>query len=67
MVEQVAWSFSKTTLMEPFRRLLKPKSVFAWDESLQEAFVRARAEIVQLVADGVHSFRTGPWLALVTD
>ena len=67
LIEQVAWSFSKTTLMEPFRKLLKPKSVFAWDDDLQGAFERARTEIVKLVASGVQSFATGSCLALVTD
>ena len=38
LVEQVSFAFSKTSLMEPFRVLLKPKSEFAWTEPMQQAF-----------------------------
>ena len=67
LVEQVAFGFSKTRLMEPFRDLLQPKKVFGWSEELQSAFDRARSEIVRLVVDGVKSFQLGKWLCLVTD
>lgn len=52
LVEQVAFSFSKTALMEPFRYLLKPKSSFVWTPQMQEAFDMARQEIVELVEGG---------------
>ena len=67
LVEQVAFSFSKTRLMEPFRDLLQPKQKFAWSEELQAAFDMAKTEIVRLVVDGVKSFQLGKWLCLVTD
>ena len=44
LVEQVAFSFSKTELMEPFRQLLQPKQAFFWSEEMQVAFEKAKAE-----------------------
>ena len=67
LVEQVAFSFSKTSLMEPFRELLHPKQVFTWNETLQQAFETAKTEIVNLVVKGVKSFKLGEWICLVTD
>ena len=67
LVEQVAWGFSKRELMEPFRALLKPKSVFAWTPDLQLAFEAARNKISSMVVKGVKSFKLGRWLCLVTD
>ena len=34
LIEQVAWGFAKTNLMEPFRDLLKKKTEFAWTDEL---------------------------------
>ena len=67
LVEQVAWGFAKTELMQPFRDLLKKKTEFAWSDTLEIAFGKAKEEIVQLVARGVKSFRPGNCLCLVTD
>ena len=67
LVEQVAFSFSKTSLMEPFRELLQPKMVFCWSDELQKSFEAAKAEIVRLVVSGVKSFKLGEWLCVVTD
>ncbi len=67
LVEQVSFAFSKTTLMEPFRALLKPKSEYCWTEGMQAAFERAKAEITSIVAAGVKSFVLGNKLCLVTD
>ena len=56
LVEQVAFSFSKSKLMEPFRPLLKAKADFFWTDELQHAFQTAGDEIVKLVKKGVRSF-----------
>ena len=67
LIEQVAFAFSKTRLMEPFRELLKPKSVFNWTEEMEVAFGKAKQEICQLVVAGVKSYVTGSKFCLVTD
>jgi hypothetical protein len=67
LIKQVAFSFSKNTLMDPFRNLLKKNSVYKWDDSMQEAFETAKVEIVRLVAEGVTSFQIDSHICIVTD
>ena len=57
LVEQVAWAFSKTEVMFPFRELLKKGSSFCWIQELQDAFRKAKEKIVDLVKEGVKSFK----------
>lgn len=67
LIEQVAFAFSKTSLMEPFRGLLSKKGTFAWSEEMEVAFTRARDQIMRLMEKGVTVFVAGQWLCLVTD
>ena len=55
--EQVAFTFAKTELMQPFRKLLVKNAAYSWDQSMQDAFVRAKSEISKLVSKGVSSFK----------
>ena len=59
LIEQVAYAFAKSNLMDPFRPLLKKNSVFAWSPELQESFTTAKKEILSLIQDGVKSFKLG--------
>ena len=38
MVNQVSYAFSMSSVMEPFRHLLKPENAFVWSPLLQECF-----------------------------
>ena len=67
LVEQVAWAFSKTALMLPFRELLSKKESFLWTTELQTAFETAKEEIAGVVEKGVKAFKLGEQLCLVTD
>ena len=67
LVEQVAFRFSKSQLMEPFRPLLKPKAKYIWSPELQRSFEAAKSEIVKLVKLGVRTFQLGLWTCVVTD
>ena len=54
MVNQVAYSFSMSSVMDPFRHLLKPYSwstSFVWTDELVEKFDLAKEEIVKAVTD----------------
>ena len=53
LVEQVSFAFAKTELMSPFKPLLKKDSTFAWSQQLQDAFDKAKVEIVAIVKKGV--------------
>ena len=78
MVNQVAYSFSMSSMMEPFRHLLKPdawSSSCVWTEELVEQFNIAKEEIVKAVTNGVKFFDverqtcldTGNWSLPVVD
>ena len=56
LVNQVAWAFSLGPVMQPFRDLVKPSSKFVWDQSLEEAFQKSKAQIIDLVKDGISIF-----------
>ena len=70
MVNQVAYSFSMSSMMEPFRHLLKPDSWTSscvWSEELVEKFDLAKEEIVRAVTDGVKHFDVNRQTCLATD
>ena len=56
LVNQVAWPFSLGPVMQPSRDLVKPCSKFVWDQSLEEAFQQSKAQIIDLVKDGISTF-----------
>ena len=56
LINQVAYCFSTSTTMAPFRHLLSPSTPFSWSEDLQKAFLASKMEIVRMVEEGVHSF-----------
>ena len=56
LVNQVAWAYSLGPLMQPFRDLIKAKSEFVWNASLQEAFLESKKVIIDLVREGVSTF-----------
>ena len=56
LVNQVSYAFSSSTVMEPFRHLLKPGNTFAWSPVLQDLFMLAKQEIVDTVRNGVKHF-----------
>ena len=61
------YAFVKSTLMDPFRPLLKKNSEFAWSQDLQKAFDKAKLDIVALIKEGLKSFTLGAWTCVVTD
>ena len=67
MVEQVAWAFSKTAVMEPMRPLLSPNSKFVWTQKINNAFESSKAEIINAVKCGVRSFNPGLVTCIATD
>ena len=56
LVEQVAWAFSKMEEMAPFRPLLSPKAQYCWTDDMEEAFIRAKIQIVDKVRKGIATF-----------
>ena len=56
LIEQVSFAFSKTEIMAPFRHLLSPKTQFTWDDHLEQAFEKGKAEVIEKVIEGINSF-----------
>ena len=66
-MNQAAYSFSKTDIMMPFRRLLKKGSQFEWTTELDDALRAAKVEIVKEIRKGVRIFDKGRTTCLATD
>ena len=67
LVNQVAYAFSMTTTMLPFRDLLKPSQPFRWDEGLQHAFEESKLTILKEISHGVQIFDKSKPTCLATD
>ena len=67
LVQHVAFTFSETAVMDPFRELLSKKRPFYWDSVLDETFQRSKEEIVRLSKAGVRAFDLNKPTCLATD
>ena len=67
LVNQCSYAFTASKVMQPFRHLLKPSTIFQWTEELQEAFVAAKQNIVEQVMEGIKIFEVGRHTCLATD
>ena len=53
LVKQVDFTFSMAYIMAPFNHLLSVKTKFVWSQEMNNAFEKAKLEIVQAVSDRV--------------
>ena len=72
LVNQVSYTFSMSSVMEPLRLLLKPDtwspgSRFSWTAQLENSFIKAKEEILKAICDGVKYFDVKRWTCLATD
>ena len=56
LVRQVAYAYSLTKELAPFRELLKTGNKFHWDPSLEKLFQESKQRIVGNVSAGITSF-----------
>ena len=64
LVQQVAYCFSKTKPMNPFRAFLARNKRFDWQPFMTELFLKTRKKIADMVREGVKGFVMGkPTLA----
>lgn len=56
LVNQVAWAYAISPVMQPFRDLIKPNQHFYWDSNLDNLFESSKNVLINLVKDGVQSF-----------
>ena len=67
LVNQAAYSFSKCSVMNPFRELLKKGSQFTWNDNLEKAFNAAKKVIIGKIEQGVRIFEKDRKTCLATD
>ena len=67
LVNQVSHYAKLSDLMAPFKPFLSPKVRFQWNDELEDAFVKARKEIVAAIKEGVEIFEPGRTTALSPD
>ena len=67
LVNQVSYAFSMADKMLPFRELLKPGSLFYWDEQLNALFEESKTLIINEIERGVQIFDKQRPTCLATD
>ena len=67
LVNQVAYTFSKNHIMEPFRELLKKGREYYWDDHMELLFQRSKEEIVRQAEEGVRAYDLNKPTCLSTD
>ena len=67
LVNQVAWAYSVSNVMQPFREMVKSNSKFYWDEQLEEIFNKSKDLLLNQVTKGIRSFDVNKTTCLQTD
>ena len=67
MVNRVSYAFSMSSVMEPFRYLLKPGNAFVGSPLLRECFEDAKRNIISAVKEGVQHFEVNRPTCVATD
>ena len=67
LINQVAYTFSMTERMAPFRHLLQPKTPFVWSDELDALFDECKHIIAREIEHGVKIFDPNRPTCLTTD
>ena len=67
LINQVAYAFSASSRLLPFRSLLKPNTPFEWTSELQQIFEESKAIILSEIEEGVRIFDKTKPTCLATD
>ena len=65
-MNQVAWTYAISPVMQPFQELVKHNSSFTWDNKLNQLFVNSK-DIISEVQEGIHTFDPQQHTCLQTD
>lgn len=58
LVNQAAWSYSISPIMEVFRELVKHNSTFHWDDNLNRLFFKSKKILLGKFTKGIQAFDT---------
>ena len=67
LLNQVSYTFSMATRIQPFRQLLKPNTLFRWDNEINELFEASKVSIISDIISGVKIFDKSRPTCLSTD
>ena len=67
LVNQIAWAYSTTAAMQPFREFVKPNAKFDWDETLERLFRESKEVLIRQCGEGIRTFDTARNSCLQTD
>ena len=67
LVNQLAWAYSISPIMQPFRYLVKTNTKFIWNNTLHKLFAESKALIINKVKEGIKSFDINRRTCLQTD
>ena len=67
LVNQLAWGYSLSPIMTPFRDLVKHNQTFTWNETLDKFFADSKQIIIEKIKEGIHMFDTVKPTCLQTD
>ena len=67
LVNQLAWAYSISPIMQPFRDLVKTQTKFCWTDTLDKLFTDSKTLIINKVKEGIKSFDINRRTCLQTD
>jgi hypothetical protein len=67
LMNQLAWAYSNSATMEPFRDLVKRDSKFQWDETLAKLFEESKRILIRQTEEGIRTFDIARNTCLQTD
>ena len=67
LVNQVAWAYAISPVMQPFRDLVKNHSQFYWDTNLDKIFQNSRSILINQVTKGIQTFDVNKPTCVQTD
>jgi hypothetical protein len=67
IVNQIAWAYATSPIMQPFRNLVKPNTQFVWDDNLDKIFRESKEILIQKCMEGIKTFDTNRTTCLQTD
>ena len=56
LVNQIAWAYSISPIMEPFCELVKHNATFQWNATLDQLFEQSKELLISKVKEGINTF-----------
>lgn len=67
LLNQIAWAYSISEIMLPFRQLVKHNAKFQWDETLEKIFNESKNKLLDATEEGIQTFDTNRMTAIQCD